>query len=85
MTTIKTAISLPDSLFEQVELVAQELRLSRSGFFALAVEDFLRRYENRKLLDAFNTAYADGMVEEESDALDQMNKVRQQLVAEETW
>jgi metal-responsive CopG/Arc/MetJ family transcriptional regulator len=85
MTTIKTAISLPDALFEQVELVAQELQLSRSGFFALAVEDFLRRYENRKLLDAFNAAYADGLDAAENDALDQMNKVRQQLAAEEPW
>ena len=85
MTNIKTAISLPDSLFAQVELVAQELQLSRSRFFTLAVEDFLRRYENRKLLEAFNAAYADGLDEEESDALDQMNKLRQQLVAEETW
>ncbi len=83
MTNIKKAIFLPDSLFAQAEIVAQELQLSRSGFFALAVEDFLRRYENRKLLEAFNAAYADGLNEEESDALDQMNKLRQQLVTEE--
>ncbi|MCL4867611.1 MAG: hypothetical protein KJ063_01470 [Anaerolineae bacterium] len=85
MTTIKTAVSLPDTLFAQVELVAQELQLSRSGLFTVAIEDFLRRYENRKLLEAFNAAYAEGHDEEESDALQQMNKRRQQLVAEESW
>ena len=85
MTSIKTAVSLPDTLFAQVELVAQELQLSRSGLFTVAIEDFLRRYENRKLLEAFNAAYAEEHDEEERDALQQMNKRRQQLVAEESW
>ncbi len=85
MTSIKTAVSLPDTLFAQVELVAQELQLSRSGLFTVAIEDFLRRYENRKLLEAFNAAYAEEHDEEERDALQQMNKRRQQVVAEESW
>ena len=59
MTVVKTAISLDASLFDQINEVAQELRISRSGFFALAAQEYIARYENRKLLAALNTAYDD--------------------------
>jgi metal-responsive CopG/Arc/MetJ family transcriptional regulator len=57
MATIKTAISLPDSLFEQVEDLARDLNVSRSQVVSLALEEFVRRHHNRQLLDAINRAY----------------------------
>jgi metal-responsive CopG/Arc/MetJ family transcriptional regulator len=59
MTNVKTAISLQKSLFDQVEALAEELKLPRSRVFALAVEDFVRRYQSRRLLDRINAAYED--------------------------
>ena len=59
MPNIKTAISLEQSLFEQVEELACTLKVSRSRVFALAVEDYLRRQENRRLLEEINAAYDD--------------------------
>lgn len=59
MTVVKTAISLDASLFDRINELAQELRVSRSGFFALAAQEYISRYENRKLLDALNAAYDD--------------------------
>ncbi len=59
MATIKTAISLPDSLFEQVEDLARDLNVSRSHVVALALEEFVKRHHNRQLLDAINQAYHD--------------------------
>jgi len=59
MSNVKTAISLQKSLFDQVEALADELKLTRSRVFALAVEDFVRRHQNRRLLDRINTAYED--------------------------
>ena len=58
MANIKTAISLQESLFEQVERIAQEMEVSRSRLFALAMEDFIRDYQDRKLLEAINQASA---------------------------
>lgn len=52
--SVKTAISLDSDLFEQAELAARELKISRSRLFALAVEEFLRRRENQQLVDAIN-------------------------------
>ena len=58
MANIKTAISLQKSLFEQVETLAREMKVSRSRLFALAVEEFVRRYQNQLLLEKINQAYA---------------------------
>jgi metal-responsive CopG/Arc/MetJ family transcriptional regulator len=59
MTNVKTAVSLQKSLFEQAEALANELRISRSRLFALALEDFIRRSHNQQLLEKLNAAYAD--------------------------
>jgi hypothetical protein len=60
MTAIKTAISIDEQLFEGVEALASELQVSRSHVFTLAVEDYLRRHQNRNLLQAINDAHGDG-------------------------
>ena len=59
MPDVKTAISMQQSLFEQVEALAQEMEISRSRLFVLAVEDFIQRRQNYHLLEAVNHAYAD--------------------------
>jgi predicted DNA-binding protein len=40
-SSMKTAISVPDALFERVDAAAAELGLTRSGFFAVAAERWL--------------------------------------------
>ena len=84
MASVKTAISLQQSLFEQVDALAQELEISRSRLFVLAVEGFIRRYQNRQLLEAINEAYAD-LPDPEEQAL--RDKMRQQhrLMVEGQW
>ena len=59
MASIKTAISIREPLFEQVESLASELNVSRSRVFVLAMEEFIQRHKNRQLLDEINQAYAD--------------------------
>ncbi len=51
MANIKTAISLPEPLFEQAEALAHEMNVSRSRLFSLALEDFIRRHENKQLIE----------------------------------
>ena len=59
MPNIKIAISLQKSLFEQVEALASEMKIPLSGLFALSMEDFIRRYQNKQLLEQINKAYED--------------------------
>jgi predicted transcriptional regulator len=57
MSSVKTAISLDQSLFEEADALAQEMHLSRSRLFVLALEDFIRRHQNRQLQAQLNEAY----------------------------
>ena len=57
MTTIKTAISIDDLLFQRAEALAAELHVSRSRLFVLALEEYIQRRQNRRLLQENNRAY----------------------------
>lgn len=80
MSNVKTAISLQKSLFEQVEALARELKISRSHLFVLAVEDFLRRYQNQQLLEQINSAYEDTPDLNEQSRLRKMRRHHRQIV-----
>ena len=84
MTVVKTAISLEASLFDQINELAQELEVSRSGLFVLAAEEFIARYENRKLLDALNAAYDDLPAPEEPALRGEMRS-RHRALTEGQW
>jgi metal-responsive CopG/Arc/MetJ family transcriptional regulator len=56
---MKTAISIPDDIFEEVEEFAKKHHYSRSEVFLLAVKDLLERVKSRQLLDTLNELYAD--------------------------
>lgn len=52
---MKTAISIPDHLFERAESVARQLDVSRSELYATALRTFLEQHEaaaQRRALDA---------------------------------
>jgi metal-responsive CopG/Arc/MetJ family transcriptional regulator len=80
MANIKTAISIPQTLFERVEALAHEMHISRSRLFALAVEDFMHRYENQRLLERINAAYTDAPEPDEQALLRRMRRQHRQMV-----
>lgn len=59
MANIKTAISIGKPLFEEVEALAQKMKVSRSHFFTLAAHAFIQNIKNQRLLEAINAAYSD--------------------------
>ena len=69
MTTIKTAISIPEPLFEAVGSLSRELGVPRSQVFAMAVKEFLSKTENRRLFKKLNQAYAVPLDDEEHKRL----------------
>src|SRR5258708_3830397 len=83
MVNLKTAISLPESLFEKVELLAKEMRIPRSQVFVLAVEDFVRRRESQQLLTKINEAYQDPPDTTERKPLKEMRGHHRKIVAGE--
>jgi metal-responsive CopG/Arc/MetJ family transcriptional regulator len=54
---MKTAISLPDPLFERAERMAALASMSRSQLFAQALSEYLDRHEPDAITQAFNAVY----------------------------
>ena len=55
---MKTAISLPDPLFERAERLAKQFDLNRSQLYARALQEYLDKYDPESITDAFDTVYA---------------------------
>lgn len=56
---MKTAISLPDPLFEEAEATAKELGISRSKLIRTALEDFLTRRKAGEIRRRLNKSYTE--------------------------
>src|SRR5215475_5768186 len=80
MANIKTAISIPQPLFEQVEALTREMHISCSHLFTLAVEEFMHRYENQRLLEHINTVYPEAPEPDEQALLRRMRRQHRQMV-----
>jgi metal-responsive CopG/Arc/MetJ family transcriptional regulator len=56
---MKTAISLPDDLFESADALAQRLGMSRSQLYATAVAEYLAKHRGEDITARLNDVYAD--------------------------
>jgi metal-responsive CopG/Arc/MetJ family transcriptional regulator len=59
MLAIKTAISIEKNLFDQAELIARAMKVSRSKLFVIAMQDFIEHRNNKEMLARINAAYSD--------------------------
>ena len=62
---MKTAISLPDELFESADALAQRMGVSRSELYANAVAEYLAKHRDEDVTAQLNAVFAD-----ESSGLD---------------
>lgn len=85
MPSVKTAISLEEELLNQVNILARDMHLSRSKLFTLAVKDFLRKQESKKMFAQLNAVYNDTQSEEESLISKAMHKKYRKIVGQESW
>jgi len=59
MPNIKTAISIEKPIFEKMDVLAKNLKISRSRVFALAAQEFIKRHNTIELLKSLNDAFDD--------------------------
>lgn len=64
-TTTKTAISVPNSIFEEAERLAKRQGISRSELYAKAVATYLNKHQQENITEALNAIY-----DEEAAVLD---------------
>lgn len=54
---MKIAISLPDELFAEAEVLAERLGMSRSQLYASALAEHVARHRDGNVTDALNRVY----------------------------
>jgi len=78
---MKTAISIPDAIFDAAEDVAGRLGVSRSQLYARAVEEFLQTHRGDEVTEALNRVYP-----EHSSKLDPvLEKIQYGSLPYEEW
>jgi metal-responsive CopG/Arc/MetJ family transcriptional regulator len=78
---MKTAISLPDSVFEEAEGLAQQLGLSRSELYTKALKAYLDKYNRDRILEKLNQVYS----EQPSELDPMMAKMQFMSLPHEDW
>lgn len=48
---MKTAVSIPDALYEQADEVAGELKLSRSKLYSIAIKEFIKNHQKSDITE----------------------------------
>ncbi|PWB67846.1 MAG: hypothetical protein C3F15_17390 [Holophagae bacterium] len=78
---MKTAISIPDEVFQAAEELAERLGVSRSELYATAVAQFVAELRSRGVTERLNQVYAG-----ESSSLDlALERAQADALASEEW
>jgi metal-responsive CopG/Arc/MetJ family transcriptional regulator len=78
---MKTAISIPDSVFLEADELARRLRLSRSQLYARAVQAFLEAHSGTRIREALDRIYA----VEDSDIDPAVVRAQLEILPDEPW
>jgi metal-responsive CopG/Arc/MetJ family transcriptional regulator len=80
---MKTAISLPDPIFESAERLANQLGISRSELYTNALKAYLQKHNRDRVLERLNQVYAEAP---ECSALDpNLAKLQLMSLPREDW
>jgi metal-responsive CopG/Arc/MetJ family transcriptional regulator len=83
--SVKTAISMQEELFKEVNKLASELHVSRSKLFVMAVQDFIKKKESQNLLSQINSAFSDHPDSEEMKVQSKMRQKQAEKLEREPW
>jgi metal-responsive CopG/Arc/MetJ family transcriptional regulator len=78
---MKTAISVPDEVFEAADRTAKKLGVSRSELYSTAVHEYIERHKIEDVTSRLNDLYAS-----DSSELDEcLGQMQSQSVKKEDW
>lgn len=78
---MKTAISVPDDIFQEAEELARRRRLSRSALYTAALRAFVRQHRPSDITHALNEVYND----HSSDLDESLKGMQSMSLPEEDW
>ncbi len=80
---MKTAISIPDPIFEAAEKLARRLGVSRSHLYSKAIDAFVEKYRYSGVREQLDAVYA---VDPEAGRLDpEVEELQAQSMVKEDW
>ena len=78
---MKTAISIPDPIFQAAEGLADRLGMSRSQLYAKAIEEYMESHKNQNVTELLDAIY-----DEESPLLDkELHSMQSKSIPKEKW
>ena len=78
---MKTAISVPDKVFEAADRTAKKLGVSRSELYSTAVHEYIERHRMEDVTSKLNDLYASA-----SSELDEcLGQMQAQSMTKEDW
>ena len=81
LVCMKTAVSMPDSIFKATEELAKRLGISRSALFTRALTDFIEKHKNDRVTVVLNEIYS-----RESSLLDPvLHSMQSASLPDEEW
>jgi metal-responsive CopG/Arc/MetJ family transcriptional regulator len=78
---MKTAISIPDGVFESAEALAQKLGISRSELYSIAVAEYLAKFRGEDITARLNEVYA----REDSGLSPALRKAQARSIGKSEW
>ncbi len=78
---MKTAVSIPDSLFRAAEQLARELGISRSELYQSAIHEYIAKRDDAEITRRLNEVYG-----KESSELDPvLHRMQMEALPKEDW
>jgi len=78
---MKTAVSIPDALFQAAEREAERRKVSRSRFYSMAVASYLKSLRAKNVKKALDAVYAT----EDSTLDPALARLQKEAVGPEEW
>ena len=78
---MKTAISINDDIYQEAEQTAEQLGLSRSRLYALAIREFIQTHKPEAIIAKLNEVYSHQPSTLEEDIL----QANYDLLSKEAW
>ena len=78
---MKTAISIPDTIFQSAEIMAHHLAISRSELFTKAISEYLETHKYQDVTESLNQIYTESL-----SSLDkELTSMQLNSIEKETW
>ena len=85
MPNKKIAVSIEEPLFERADALAEQMSVSRSRLYELALEMFLQKQESQRMLEQLNRVCAENPPTAEEKRVLEAIQRRQHSLVEGEW